>query len=198
MALQYSTAVRNACLDAVESTTGASPTLEIRSGAAPANCAAADTGTLLASMALPADWMNAASGAVKTLLGSWQDSSADGTGSAGHFRIKQGATCHLQGSVGANVAIATNAITAANGNVLNFASTTGVTAGQKVTGTGVLPGTFVLALTGTTVTLSQASTAGVGSAVTITFSGDMSIDNVSIASGQQVTVTAFTINENNG
>ena len=198
MALQYSTAVRNACLDAVESTTGASPTLEIRSGAAPANCAAADTGTLLASMALPADWMNAASGAVKTLLGSWQDSSADGTGSAGHFRIKQGATCHLQGSVGANVAIVTNAITAANGNVLNFASTTGVTAGQKVTGTGVLPGTFVLALTGTTVTLSQASTAGVGSAVTITFSGDMSIDNVSIASGQQVTVTAFTINENNG
>lgn len=198
MALQYSTAVRNACLDAVESTTGASPTLEIRSGAAPANCAAADTGTLLASMALPADWMNAASGAVKTLLGSWQDSSADGTGSAGHFRIKQGATCHLQGSVGANVAIATNAITAANGNVLNFASTTGVTVGQKVTGTGVLPGTFVLALTGTTVTLSQASTAGVGSAVTITFSGDMSIDNVSIATGQQVTVTAFTINENNG
>lgn len=198
MALQYSTAVRNACLDAVESTTGASPTLEIRSGAAPANCAAADTGTLLASMALPADWMNAASGAVKTLLGSWQDSSADGTGSAGHFRIKQGATCHLQGSVGANVAIATNAITAANGNVLNFASTTGVTAGQKVTGTGILPGTFVLALTGTTVTLSQASTAGVGSAVTITFSGDMSIDNVSIATGQQVTVTAFTINENNG
>ena len=198
MALQYSTAVRNACLDAVESTTGASPTLEIRSGAAPANCAAADSGTLLASMALPADWMNAASGAVKTLLGSWQDPSADGTGSAGHFRIKQGATCHLQGSVGANVAIATNALTAANGNVLNFASTTGVTVGQKVTGTGVLPGTFVLALTGTTVTLSQASTAGVSSATTITFSGDMSIDNVSIASGQQVTVTAFTINENNG
>jgi hypothetical protein len=198
MALQYSTAVRNACLDVVESTTGASPTLEIRTGAAPANCAAADSGTLLASMALPADWMNAASGGVKTLLGSWQDSSADGTGSAGHFRIKQGATCHLQGSVGANVAIATNALTAANGNVLNFASTTGVTVGQKVTGTGILPGTFVLALTGTTVTLSQASTAGVSSATTITFSGDMSIDNVSIASGQQVTVTAFTINENNG
>jgi hypothetical protein len=198
MALQYSTAVRNACLDAVESTTGASPTLEIRSGAAPANCAAADSGTLLASMALPADWMNAASGGVKTLLGSWQDSSADGTGSAGHFRIKQGATCHLQGSVGANVAIATNALTAANGNVLNFASTTGVTVGQKVTGTGVLPGTFVLALTATTVTLSQASTAGVSNATTITFSGDMSIDNVSIAAGQQVTVTAFTLNENNG
>jgi hypothetical protein len=149
-------------------------------------------------MHLPSKWMNDASGAVKTLLGSWQDASADATGTAGHFRIIHSATCHLQGSVGANVAIATNAVTAANSNVLNFASTTGVSVGQKVSGTGVLAGSFVLALTSTTVTLSQASTAGVGSAVTITFSGDMSVDNVSITAGQQVTVTSFTINENNG
>lgn len=193
MALQLSVAVRNALLDAIETAAGASPTLEIRSGAPPANAAAADTGTLLASMALPADWMAAAASGAKALLGTWQDASADATGTAGHFRIKQGVTTHLQGTVGSNVAISTNALTAANGNVLNFASTTGVSVGQLVTGTGVLPGTFVLALTATTVTLSQASTAGVANATSITFSGDMSIDNTSIAAGQQVNVTAFNL-----
>ena len=63
MAFQFDVASRNAALDAIETTAGASPTLEIRSGAPPANCAAADTGTVLASLALPSDWMaNAASG----------------------------------------------------------------------------------------------------------------------------------------
>ena len=99
MAVQLSVAVRNARLDAIETTIGASPTLEIRTGAPPANCAAADTGTLLASVPLPSDWMAAASGGAKALLGTWQDTSADGTGTAGHYRIKAGATCHIQGTV---------------------------------------------------------------------------------------------------
>jgi hypothetical protein len=99
MPFQFSTAARNASLDAIETTIGASPTLELRSGAAPANCAAADSGTLLASMALPADWLAAASAGAKALLGTWQDLSADAAGTVGHFRVKQGATCHIQGSV---------------------------------------------------------------------------------------------------
>lgn len=101
MAIQLSVAVRNAILDAIESTTGTSAILEIRSGAPPANCAAADTGTLLASMALPSDWMaNAASGA-KALSGTWNDTSANNAGTAGHFRIKDsvGTNTHLQGTV---------------------------------------------------------------------------------------------------
>lgn len=99
MPIQFSVSVRNARLDATETAIGASPTLEIRSGTVPANCAAADTGTLLASVALPADWMAAASGGVKSMLGTWQDLSADAAGTAGHYRIKQGATCHVQGTV---------------------------------------------------------------------------------------------------
>lgn len=99
MAFQFSTAARNASLDAIETAIGTAPTLELRSGAAPANCAAADAGTLLASMALPSDWMAAASAGAKALLGTWQDPTADAAGTAGHFRIKQGATCHIQGSV---------------------------------------------------------------------------------------------------
>lgn len=62
MALQYSVAVRNARLDAVETTIGASAILKIRTGAVPASCATADAGTVLATLALPADYMAAASG----------------------------------------------------------------------------------------------------------------------------------------
>jgi hypothetical protein len=102
MAFQFSTAARNASLDAIETLIGASPTLELRSGPAPANPSAADTGTLLASMSLPADWSSAASGGAKNLLGTWQDLAADAAGTVGHFRLKQGATCHIQGSVTAS------------------------------------------------------------------------------------------------
>jgi hypothetical protein len=98
MAFQYSVAVRNASIDAIETTAGTGPTLEIRTGAPPANCATADSGSVLVSMTLPSDWMAAASGGVKALAGSWSGS-ATGTGTAGHFRIKQGATCHIQGTV---------------------------------------------------------------------------------------------------
>jgi len=104
MSLQLSTAVRNARLDQIETTIGTSPILEIRTGAAPANCAAADSGTVLATVTLPSDWMAAASSGSKAKNGTWQDSSADATGTAGHFRVKDssGTTCHIQGTVTAN------------------------------------------------------------------------------------------------
>jgi hypothetical protein len=134
MTIQHSTTVRNARLDAIESAIGTSPILEIRSGAQPANCAAADSGTLLASMTLPSDWLaNAASGS-KALSGTWQDASANAAGTAGHYRIKDsgGSTCHQQGSVTA-------------------------------TGGG----------------------------------GDLTLDNTSIAVGQQVNITGYTLTDGN-
>lgn len=99
MAFQFSAAARNAVLDAIETTIGTGPTLELRTGSAPANCAAADSGTVLATMTLPSDWMAAASGGSKALAGTWQDTAADAAGTAAHFRIKAGATCHIQGTV---------------------------------------------------------------------------------------------------
>jgi hypothetical protein len=99
MAFQFSVAARNAALDAIETAIGAAPTLEIRSGSVPANCAAAATGTVLAIISLPSDWLAAASAGAKTLLGTWQDAAADAAGTAAHFRVNQGATCHLQGTV---------------------------------------------------------------------------------------------------
>lgn len=101
MALQYSVGVNNARLDAIESTTGATAKLLIYTGSAPANCAAAATGTLLATLTLPADWMNAASAGVKTKLGTWTGT-ASATGTAGYCRITDnaGTTCHIQGTAG--------------------------------------------------------------------------------------------------
>jgi len=102
MALQYSVTVRNAKLDAVETAIGASAVLKIRSGSAPANCAAADQGTVLATINLPSDWMDAATGGTKSKAGTWTDASADATGTAAHFRLyaSDGTTCHAQGTVG--------------------------------------------------------------------------------------------------
>ena len=99
MAFQFSTAARNAALDAMETAIGTAPTLELRSGAVPANCAAAATGTVLATLVLPVDWLAAAAAGAKALSGSWQDTSADAAGTAAHFRINQGVTCHWQGTV---------------------------------------------------------------------------------------------------
>ncbi len=101
MTLQLSVAVQNARLDAMETTIGASAIMEIRSGPPPANCAAADTGTVLATLTLPADWMAAAASGSKAKSGTWQDTSADASGTAGHYRIKNnaGTECHAQGTV---------------------------------------------------------------------------------------------------
>lgn len=101
MAFQISVAVQNAILDSIETTVGISALLTIRSGAPPANCAAANSGTVLATLNLPSDWMNNAASNSKTKLGTWQDTSADASGTAGHFRIHDttGTTCHMQGTI---------------------------------------------------------------------------------------------------
>jgi hypothetical protein len=103
MPIQYSSNIYLGRLDLVESTTGVSPQLRIFSGSVPANCAAADSGTLLATLTLPSDWMNAASGTTKTLLGSWTGTASAGAGATPtHFRIwnSGGTVCHIQGTCG--------------------------------------------------------------------------------------------------
>ena len=130
MAFQFSTTARNAALDAIETAIGTSAVLKIRSGSVPADCGTADAGTVLATLTLPSDWLAAASGGSKSKSGTWEDTSADATGTAAHFRIyaSDGTTVHMQGTITA-------------------------------TGGG----------------------------------GDMTLDNTSIASAQQVTITSFTL-----
>lgn len=101
MTMQLSVAVRNARNDAIEAAIGASAVLKIRTGAVPANVAAADSGTVLATLNLPADWMAASAAGVKAKSGTWEDTSADAAGTAAHFRLyaSDGVTCHMQGTV---------------------------------------------------------------------------------------------------
>ena len=100
MAAQFSVAVRNGWLDNTEATVGTSPKLRILTGTKPADCAAAETGSLLAEITCPSDWMSAASAGSKVLAGSWTVA-ATGTGTAGYYRIydSTGTTCHEQGTI---------------------------------------------------------------------------------------------------
>lgn len=102
MTVQFVVDIRNAWLDSIESLIGASAILKIRSGAKPAFVTDPDAGDVLATVNLPADWMNAASGGVKTKSGTWQDLTADDDGIAGHFRIyaSDGTTVKAQGTYG--------------------------------------------------------------------------------------------------
>ena len=133
MAVQLSIAVRNARLDATESTIGTSAKLQFRTGTQPASCATASSGTMLVEMTLPSDYMAAASSGTKALLGSWTGTAA-ASGTAAHWRLldSAGTTCHAQGTI---------------------------------TGTGG--------------------------------GGDLTVDNTSIASGQTVTQSTFTLTDGN-
>lgn len=124
MAVQLSVSVRNAMLDAIETTIGASAILRIRTGAAPANCATADSGTVVATLNLPADYLAAAASGSKAKSGTWEDTSADATGTAAHWRLYDsvGTTCHAQGTV-----------TATGGGGDLTVDSTSFTAGQSFT-----------------------------------------------------------------
>lgn len=124
MTVQFSATVRDARNDAVETAVGVSAVLKIRTGAAPANPAAADSGTVLATLNLPSDWMAASAAGVKAKAGTWSDTTADNTGTAAHWRLyaSDGVTCHAQGT-----------ITATGGGGDLTLDSTSITAGQSVT-----------------------------------------------------------------
>lgn len=101
MPLQFSDTLRNARINQFE-TVLSNPKLRLMSGALPANCAAADAGTLLCEMTLPVDYLTAASGGIKTKVGTWSgvgDAGAGAGTNVGYFRMKTGTTTHCQGNV---------------------------------------------------------------------------------------------------
>lgn len=90
MTLQYDVTVRDAQMAQLETVIGTAPKLQLRSGAPPANCAAADTGTLLCELTLPSDWLTAPSGGTVTRNGTWSGT-VIAAGTAAHFRLKNSA-----------------------------------------------------------------------------------------------------------
>ncbi len=127
MAFQLSMLARNNILDGLETFIGTSAVLKIRTGAPPATCDTADSGTVLATLSLPSDWMAVAANGTKAKSGTWEDASADDTGTAAHWRIyaSDGTTCHMQGT-----------ITATDGGGDMTLITTSITSGQPITITG--------------------------------------------------------------
>lgn len=196
MATQYATSHRTNSMSTLITDIGINAQIIIYTGAIPANVGTAPTGTLLVQYAGNATAFGTSTTAVLT-ASAVANATAAASGTAGYYRINtSGAAAIMQGLVFQQSVIATNALTAANGNVLNFASTTGVAVGMTVSGTGVLAGSTVVALTSTTVTLSLTSTAGVASAASITFGGDVVLGNTVIASGQTCTFNSFTVTAN--
>lgn len=108
-----SKAAAQAGLDALLAKLNVSPPgiIKIWSGSMPANCEAADTGTLLATLTLsnpafPASATNTSpAGAKATASAITDDSDADATNTAGYFRGYDGAgTCVIQGDCGTSAA----------------------------------------------------------------------------------------------
>lgn len=146
MAIKFSTKLRNDRLDSIETSFSTAPTIVIYGGTVPTDANTAISGqSVLASFALPSDWLAAASGGAKALSGSWSGTGGAGAGTgttATFFRIY---------------------------NAAALSATAGSAANPCLQGT--------------------ASGSGGG--------GDLILDNASIANGQTVTVTAFTITDGN-
>lgn len=103
MAIKMSDTVRNAMMNAYESTIGTGAILRIYTGAPPATLATAATGTLLVEITLPSDWMAAAAAGVIAKVGTWSANASAG-GTAGYYRIfnSAGTVAHEQGTVAAS------------------------------------------------------------------------------------------------
>lgn len=105
MAVQWSDALRNAILDQITSTLGAGWKLKLRTGAQPANVAAASTGTVVATYVhgtTSGFTAGTASGASKNMIGSTISvaASAANAGGAMHYELTTSAdVVHERGIV---------------------------------------------------------------------------------------------------
>ncbi len=120
MAVQYSTTHRTNAMTDLVTDLGTTPYLLIYSGSPPANCAAAATGTLLASLPGSNPAGTVTSGVLT--FSAFTTENASATGTAGYYRLctsSAGTTCVSQGTC------------ATSGGDLTLTSTS-ITSGQPV------------------------------------------------------------------
>lgn len=185
MAVSTSTAVKNARLDAISSTWGASPKLRLYAGTPPANAAAAlsSNGLLAEVTAAPA----AAANGTKDMIGgakSTTGAAAAGSGTyATFYRVydSAGTNSHEQGLVAQTWAASTPfavGVQVGNGGNVYRCTTAGTSAssgGPTGTGASITDGTATWAYVGT--------------------GPDITIDNSNIAQNQAVNINTFTKTE---
>lgn len=103
MSVQFTSSLADTILTTLKTEIEIDPVvLRVRTGAPPASCSDADTGTLLAAVNLTSPIFNAPSSGSMTFTGTWEDLAADDTGTAGHWRLFTDGTCYAQGTCSAS------------------------------------------------------------------------------------------------
>lgn len=103
MTFRLSTAARNAACDAIVDLldVGGAGTIRIRTGSQPTNVGDADSGTLLGTLTFSATAFGSSSTGTATAASITSDTSADASGTAGHFRdYTGGGSIHSDGTCG--------------------------------------------------------------------------------------------------
>jgi hypothetical protein len=129
MAFDFSTGLVHDFLDRLDTLFPAGSVLELRTGAAPGRNAAA-TGTVVATITLPATPWAAAAARAKAKSGTWQDASADATGTLGHFRLRASGDANGASTTAYRIE---GSITATGGGGDMTVDNTSATSGQTIT-----------------------------------------------------------------
>jgi hypothetical protein len=182
--MQFSTVLRAAQADLIESILGTAPKLQFFDGTKPALTTTADAGTKIVDTALPSDWLTNPGDGTKAKNGTWSLSGI-ANGFARYWRLKDstGTTCVLQGYIGQNWAASSpwslNQHCINDSGKVYKVTTAGNSAGSggpTGTGTGITDGTVVWDYVGVS---------------------SMVLDNTSVTNAQGLTVNTFLITMGN-
>lgn len=180
----FSTTLRSNQAAQMEATLGTAAILKFFSGTVPANLAAAVTGTTLATLQLPSDYLSNPANGVVSKSGTWEDAAADASGYATHARFYQsdGTTAHVQCLVSEPWAASKAYVVGQqvhNNNLVYRATAAGTSAasgGPAGTTAGITDGTVTWVYVGVL---------------------EIALDNTNIAVGQDVLVNAFSYTRGN-
>lgn len=186
MTVTVSTAAHNAATDAITALIGASGNLTFRLAGT-----IGSPGAVAATLALSATAFGAASAGVATANAITTNTNVVGNASpvAAAMLQTSGGTGVIHFGVGAQ---ATTSVTGTSGAAtVTVGSATGLSIGMYASGTGIGTGAAIVAISGTTITLSVANTGAVSG--TGTFTNDMNVTNgLTFAAGDTVSVSSLT------
>ena len=127
--LLYSIAIQNAKMNVLESVIGPSPKFDLLTGSIPSTIASPETGTTLARVPLPPDWVADASGGVISKLGTWTTTAtATGVVTHGTFFDSTGTIRHaivdVTGTAGTGLAKISPSTSVTAGDTVNISTFT--------------------------------------------------------------------------
>lgn len=128
MTIQLGNTLRDNMVGQYETTVGTAPYIKVFTGAQPAACDSATSGTLLCDIPLASDWFTSSAVGTATLAATGTGTAA-AAGTAAHYRLYNTGTtiCHEQGSVttsGGGGDLTLNNTNIASGQVVTITSWT--------------------------------------------------------------------------